>query len=159
MMGGLKMRSSNEMLQWLTERRNLGVTNIHASFVGCGAVHDRWLGRRGDFDFLLSTFGIAAELGMNCGATLFVTKSRLPMLEELVAILDSVASKPIYKHYRQFYYYGHGAHRDEERIDEADLDKLPATVADKFRKGFETDWHHAERDWIPILRDREDTPR
>ena len=55
-LGGLKMRPDAEMRRWLLARQAAGVELTSASFVGIGDVHDRWNGRRGDYEFLRTSF-------------------------------------------------------------------------------------------------------
>lgn len=149
MLGGLKMRPGQEMRQWLAERQALGLKHIHASFSGFGAHHDRWVGKRGEFEFLLQTFRCAIELGLQVATTLFVTKSSLPDLERLADTLDAlVPAPPMFKHIRLVYYMGNGAHQEHERITEDDRTRLPEFVAKSLEDGVEI---HSEREWIPRI--------
>jgi hypothetical protein len=61
-LGGLKMRNEAEMRRWLVERQAVGFKVVIGTFVGHGAVHDRWNGRQGDFDFMIRTLDIGPAL-------------------------------------------------------------------------------------------------
>jgi len=153
-LGGLKMRSEPDMRQWLLERQAVGVEGVHASFVGLGAVHDRWHGRCGDFDFLMSTLGTAVELGLTLSTTLYLTKSGLPHMEDLEQILNNVPVPRVGRHARPFYNIGHGAHHDAERISEEDRENLPAFL----REYLPSEWIlRSEREWIETIRREEET--
>jgi len=155
-LGGVKMRSELEMRKWLLERQAIGIEGVSGSFVGHGAVHDRWNGRHGDFAFLMRTLRTAAELGMKHGTTLFLTKSSLPLMDELARILDALPTPYDGRHVRPFYYIGHGAHHDAERITEEDRDNLPAFVKESVGRDFDL---RSEREWIEIVRGEKETPQ
>jgi hypothetical protein len=155
-LGGVKMCSDPEMRQWLLERQAAGVEGVSASFVGYGSVHDRWNGRRGDFNFLMRTLRTAAEIGMEHGTTLYLTKSSLPLMDELARTLDTLPTPHIGRHVRPFYYIGHGAHHEAECITEEDREQLPAFARESLEKNFGL---RSEREWIESIRSEEETPR
>ncbi len=152
-LGGLRMRSESEMRVWLRERQALGIRNVIASFVGQGSIHDHWNNRPGDFDFLISTLKIAAKLGMNIEQRLFLLKSTLPHMEELINKLDALPGKAKKRIVETPQYSGRAGKLEPERITEADLERLP----DNARK-FLPDLR-SERKWIEHMRRHEDPPR
>lgn len=155
-LGGLKMRPQTEMREWLKERHDVGLNGVSAAFVGTHGVHDRWNGRHGDFDFLFQTLHTAAELGLQHGTTIFVTKSSLPLLTDLAALLDTLPTPHQGRHARLFFYIGHGAHHEEERISESDRDKLPELARSIFTQSWPL---YSEREWIKrILSEHEESP-
>ena len=93
LLGGLRDRSESELRQWLIERRDAGFTSVAASFMGCGGLHDRWNGRRGDFERLLKTQCVAVSLGMELEQRIFLTRESLPMLDQLLDTLDELTGK------------------------------------------------------------------
>ncbi len=88
-LGGLKMRSDDEMRRWLTELQQHGLEGLSATFVGHGDVHDRWNGRRGDFDFMMRTIRLALELGLEFLNQHVLIKSSLPIMLELFDELEA----------------------------------------------------------------------
>ena len=154
-LGGVKMRPPAQMRQWLEARIPLGLERVHAAMVGIGDLHDRWVGRRGDFQFLLQTFRTALELELKYSVTLYLIKSSLPMLDQLREILDALPAPPEYKHVRQFYYSGHAAHHEDERITESDLESLPAWAAASFQEHFQP---RTERYWMGQFASRGSEP-
>jgi len=60
-LGGLRIRRGEELAAWLKERSNAGIVCLHTSLAGCGETHDRWNGRRGDFEYQWKYCGWAAR--------------------------------------------------------------------------------------------------
>lgn len=150
-LGGLKMLPEDEMRRWLIARRDLGITSIGASMAGHGAVHDRWNGRNGDFDFMAMTQRLAREIGMEVHQWLFVVKSTLPILDEAARILDALVGPPTRRYARLFLAAGYGAYYENERIVEGDMDRLPDWVRDLLRSSER--WELLpEREWIDLVR-------
>ncbi len=143
-LGGVKKRAPGEMRDWLRARQSRGVERVHAAIVGMGGLHDRWIGRPGDFQFLLQAFKTALELGLRYSTTLYVIKSTLRELDELARILDTLGTLPEYKHVRQFYYLGYAAFAEEERIEQSDLHSMPDWARDSLLSSFQP---RTERDW------------
>ncbi|MGP0082661.1 MAG: hypothetical protein ACLP0B_03390 [Steroidobacteraceae bacterium] len=153
--GGLKMRGEEEMRRWLSERQGLGLEGVKASFTGHGAVHDRWNGRHGDFDFLMRTLRTAAEIGLGHSTTLFLTKSSLPLMDELVDKLDALPTPHKGRHVCPYYYIAHGAHHEAERITEEDRENLTGVVTEGLGTILIL---RSEREWIESIRGDGEAP-
>jgi hypothetical protein len=150
-LGGLRIRSGGEMSSWLSERRALGLERVWASFAGYQAVHDRWNGRAGDFAFLVSTLERAAAVGLKHGTTVFLTKSSLDDLGRLLVLIDALPGESAGRDFRQFYYIGHAAHHENERLDEGDRQRLPEFVLECYlAEGWEL---RSEREWLETVGD------
>ena len=133
------------MRNWLTERQAAGASRVNASLVGTADLHDRWNGRHGDIAFVLSTLGIAAELGFRLDPQLFVIKSSLPHLAQFVERIDALPSDKVTLDFRPFYHVGHGVHHEREPIDERDRDNLPPQVF----ASVSSSWSfQSEREWL-----------
>jgi hypothetical protein len=98
--GGLRIRSSEALIEWLEERRTAGITGFHASLAGYGEIHDRWNGRAGDFDYQTSILRLAGERGMVRQEKLFLTQNTLPIFNnrlserEWIPIMLETADQP-----------------------------------------------------------------
>jgi len=152
-LGGLKMRPMSEMYDWLKVRRDeIGIDSVHASLAGHSAVHDRWNGRPGDFDFLFQTMQIAADLGLQVRQRLFVVKSTVPLLDELAKQLDQIEAATE-RYFSLFFYRGLGVNLEEERITEELRQRLPPHV-----HGYEphSECWYSEREWIEIAKSAHD---
>ncbi|WP_026595648.1 hypothetical protein [Methyloferula stellata] len=156
-LGGLKWRSESDMRTWLTERRDMANLKIvHASLAGCGSTHDRWNGREGDFEFLFQTMRTAAEIGLRVHQRLFVVRSTLPVLADLIDKLDEIPVKAL-RYLSTFVYQGLATRLEEERITEAMRDQLPACLGEiSMRAG--TQWL-SEREWIGEYKDKIDADK
>lgn len=152
---GLRRRSEKEMRKWLLDRQSLGIRTVIVSFLGHGTVHDYWNGRPGDFDFLISTLKIAAELGMEMVQRLHLLKSTLPCLEELINKLDALPGKVKRRSIEPISYSGRADNLEAERVTAADLEFLPERVAKFFTK--RKNWH-SEREWIEIVSKKKTSP-
>ncbi len=147
-LGGLKMRPDAEMRRWLLARQAAGVERVSASFVGIGDVHDRWNGRRGDYEFLMNLLRIAAEIGMAIDAQIFLVKSSLPFIELIAKSIAALRAPTMCIDFRPFFIVGHGAHYETERIDESDRAILPQWVG----KALIPQWVlRSEREWCEII--------
>ncbi len=148
-LGGLKMRGEREMRDWLAGLQRHGLDEVMATFVGYGDVHDRWNGRRGDFDFLIMTIRTAIELGLSVSTLHILVKSSLPIMEELFDRLDALTPTGSERSVRPAYYSGHGVHREDERLTESDRDILTPRIAEAIGEGFVL---RAEREWVDHFR-------
>ena len=155
-LGGLKKRPEGEVRLWLLDRQAAGVERVSASFVGIGKVHDQWNGRRGDYDFLMSTLRIAGEIGMALDAQLFLVKSSLPFIELLAEAVRAVSAPSSDIDFRPFFIVGYGAHHEAERIDENDREKLPRWVGEALIPQWIL---RSEREWLKIIDESPETER
>jgi hypothetical protein len=154
--GGLRFRSDNELRSWLAIWKENGIKCVHATFLGHGAIHDRWNGRRGDFEFLLRIQRIAADLGLQLGQSLLLTKSTMPLVHELIQILDTLPGKLEYRWVFPIGYIGLGTRHEDERITEDIRDELPNELAKLRGSWFET-WR-SEREWRELISNEKEVP-
>ena len=140
------------MREWLAERRDAGIEWVGASFAGHGAIHDRWNGRQGDFDFLTRIQRIAADLGMKRMERLFVIKSLLPDLDESIERLNLIPGQ-VRRFLCLFYYRGYAVRFEDDRITEEIRDGLPKHIAALI--GDLGEWR-SEREWLKSVPDKKD---
>jgi hypothetical protein len=148
LLGGVIHRPDDEIRAWIEERRNIGIEKVTASFSGYGDSHDRWNGRRGDFNFLMRAQRIAAELGMQLHQKIFLTRSTLPLLDELLDRLDMFPGAAE-RHAHPLFYCGHASRMEDERLTEEELNNIP----ERLRKLLRFDWHNwrTERGWMDTV--------
>lgn len=147
--GGLRMRPESEMREWLAAWQELGINHVHASYAGHGALHDRWNGRQGDFEWLMSVQRMAGRLGLDLGQSLFLTKGTLPLIAGLIERLDTIDARIRYRWIFPFGYVGLAARHEDDRIDEAVRDSLSNCLGEAAPN---TAKWHSEREWIEIVR-------
>jgi hypothetical protein len=148
-LGGLPIWSDAEVTEWFRVRKSKGVETVHGSLAGHGRVHDYWNNRKGDFDYLLKLFRLAAAQGLGLRQRLFAIKSTLSMLGDTVALLDQ-AGEPVERYLMPFFYRGTALRHERERISKRDLDVLAPSVRDLMDLD-DPRWR-SEADWVAAVR-------
>ncbi|HEX3863616.1 MAG TPA: radical SAM protein [Stellaceae bacterium] len=156
-LGGLRIRSGDVLTRWLEERKAAGIVGVHTSLAGCGAIHDRWNGRAGDFDYQTTILRQAAKHGMVRQEKLFLTQNTLPVFDQLLDILDSIPGEVSHRSASPFFYAGLAPRYEDERITEDIRDNLPDRI-NRLRPQKFNNWL-SEREWIPIMLETADQPR
>ncbi|HUB15271.1 MAG TPA: radical SAM protein [Acetobacteraceae bacterium] len=156
-LGGLRMRRGEELTAWLQERRAAGIVGLHASLAGCGEMHDRWNGRRGDFDYQIEILRLGSAHGMGREEKLFLTRNTLPVFGRLLEILDAIPGELRSRSASPFFYAGLAARYEDERLTEDDRDRLPNWINALRPRKFGT-WL-SEREWIPVMLETAPQPR
>lgn len=87
---GIKIRTSNETDEFISEIMSAGVENIDTTFFGDREYHDLFSGRCGDYDFMLQLATRASALGLKCSPTVVITQENINMLDDLFHILYSI---------------------------------------------------------------------
>ena len=156
LLGGLPDRNESELRSWLTERRAIGFTSVVASFMGYGAFHDRWNGRKGDFDRLMMAQRVAASLDMDLQQRIFITESTIPLMDGLLEELDTLPGKVKVREIYPFFYSGRAVKLEKERITEDKLNSLPEHIKRLYRSDWKS-WR-SEKKWIETVMDEGEAP-
>jgi len=156
-LGGLRIRRGEELAAWLQERRAAGIVGFHTSLAGCGETHDRWNGRRGDFDYQLEILRLGGNYGMAREEKLFLTQNTLPLFDRLLEILDAVPGALRSRTASPFFYAGLATRYEDQRLTEDDRDRLPQRINELRPRKFNT-WL-SEREWIPVMLETAGRPR
>jgi hypothetical protein len=130
---------------------------FHASFAGCGEIHDRWNGRAGDFDYQTSILRLGGERGMVRQERLFLTQNTLPIFDRLLDILDGIPGEVSSRVASPFFYAGLATRYESERITEDIRDNLPERIQRLRPRKFDN-WR-SEREWIPVMLETASQPR
>ena len=148
-LGGLPIWPDDEISEWFRVRKASGVETVHGSLAGHGRVHDYWNNRKGDFEYLLKLFRLAAAEGLGLRQRLFAIKSTLSLLPETAALLDQ-AGEPVERYLMPFFYRGTALRHEQERISKHDLD----TLAPSIRNLMDLNDHRwrSEADWVAAFR-------
>lgn len=156
-LGGLRIRRGDDLTAWLEERRSSGIIGFHTSLAGCGETHDRWNGRRGDFDYQTEILRLGGERGMVRHERLFLTRNTLPVFDRLLDTLDSIPGEVRNRYATLFFFAGLATRYEDERITEEIRDTLPERIG-RLKQGKFQDWR-SEREWIPIMMETAEKPR
>ena len=156
-LGGLRIRDADALTTWIEERQAAGIVGFHTSLAGAAATHDRWNGRRGDFDYQIAILRMAGERGMVRQERLFITKNTLPLFDALLDTMESIPGEVRGRIVTPFFYAGLGRRYEDERITEDERGHLPERIV-KLRRGRFNEWR-SEREWIPLLMETAGQPR
>lgn len=146
-MGGIVFKSDEELLEWLAQRRGLGTPLIWVSLAGSQELHNKWVGRKGDFEFNMKAIEFASQLGFLRGEVLFLTKSTLPLIEPLLDLLDAIPGRE-WRKLRIVHYRGRGKRMMHERITQEDLEQLSPRV---LRDLQERDTLRTQTEWVSLF--------
>lgn len=84
---GMKMRTSAELHELLENLRTLGIKLIDFTFYGTQEYHDRFAGRKGDFELMMNSLEIALEKGLDVEVGVPITKENISQIDELIVML------------------------------------------------------------------------
>src|SRR5262249_44619297 len=127
-LGGLRLRNQDTLEVWLDERQAAGITGFHTSLAGCSETHDRWNGRKGDFEYQLLILRMAADRGMVRQERLFLTLNTLPLFDRLLDTMESIPGDVRSRIVTPFFYAGLPRRYEDERLTEEVRDALPARI-------------------------------
>lgn len=125
-MNGLRIRTAEETESLVREIREAGIQQIDCTFYGLPPYHDRFAGRPGDFDFLLSILRAAETAGLPVKCSLPITEENAGQMEALLPQLEAYQPQEI----RFFLPHskGRGWYLEEQRLQASTLQKLPPWV-------------------------------
>ena len=83
---GMKMRTKAELHELFENIRTLGIKSIDFTFYGTQQYHDRFAGRKGDFELMMNSLEIALEKGINVEVGIPITKENISQIDELISM-------------------------------------------------------------------------
>lgn len=86
---GMRMRTKAELHQLLGNLKKLGIKLIDFTFYGTKNYHDRFAGRKGDFELMMNSLEIALEKGLNIEVGIPITKENINQIDSLIAMLPT----------------------------------------------------------------------
>jgi hypothetical protein len=146
-MNGLIFMPEDQLRDCLQEKKEAGFTKICLSFAGMGNFHDTWVGRRGEYKFLLAIAKIAADIGLERLEKLFLTQSTIPQLEPLMDVLNDIPGT-VERQILPLVYFGWAKNLENERITQEMLEQLPEQIS----KYAMVENLKTEQQWIYLLR-------
>lgn len=84
---GMRMRSRAELSKLLGSIKELGIKLINFTFYGTQEYHDKFAGRKGDFELMMNSLEIALEKGLNVEVGIPITKENISQVDELIKML------------------------------------------------------------------------
>jgi hypothetical protein len=156
LLNGIHFRPEDEWRDWLEERKAIGIGSIGVSLSGNREIHDRAVGRRGEFGFLCKAMHFAAELGLTRQEKLFLTRGTLPHLPALIDKLETIPGK-FSRQISLLTYSGWARQLESDRITQKEYDGLPERIREHLIGGNEHPWR-SEKEWITRMIDGEQIP-
>lgn len=145
---GLALRNEAETTAFLADVQSHGIRSVNLTFYGLREYHDRFAGRKGDFDYLMTILRTAQDLGLEISTGVPLTRENAPQAAELCSILTGAGAPP------QFFIphaEGRGAALDSVRLRRRDLVALPAEVTGKLNSRiYRTEAQWLRTDPLPI---------
>lgn len=128
---GMRMRSKDELRELLGSIKEAGIKLIDFTFYGTQEYHDRFAGRKGDFELMMNTLEIALETCLNVEVGIPITKENIAQTDALIKMLPSDKIKI-------FLFTPHsggrGIHLLESKITINDYDNLSAAAKKHFNR-------------------------
>ena len=84
---GMKMRTREELEKLLASIKEQGIKLIDFTFYGTKEYHDRFAGRKGDFELMMDSLEVALEKGLNVEVGIPITKENMSQIDELLEML------------------------------------------------------------------------
>ena len=86
---GMRMRTKPELHQLLGDLKELGIKLIDFTFYGTKDYHDRFAGRKGDFELMMNSLEISLEKGLNVEVGIPITKENITQIDSLIEMLPT----------------------------------------------------------------------
>lgn len=84
---GMQMRTKEELDVLFATIKELGVKLVDFTFYGTKDYHDKFAGRKGDFELMMNSIEIALEKGLDVEVGIPVTRENLTQIDELLSQL------------------------------------------------------------------------
>lgn len=127
LMGGMRMRTEDEMRIWLAERQEMGLKKVIFSMGGTEQHHDAMNRRKGDFQYLLGAQRAAFILGLSVEQRIFITKENMQSMDGLCRVLDDIGV-PFRRSIYPLHFRGNAMDMENVRLDENDVKCIPENV-------------------------------
>ena len=141
--GGMRMRGAAACADLTRLLAAEGVKRLNFTFYGTAEYHDRFAGRRGDFDLLTRMISAAGAAALECSAGIALNAENAAQMEELVGTL-----RERFPALRLFFFIPHGEGRgaalEPIRLSEDALSLLPEDT----RTLLDRQIYRTEREWL-----------
>ncbi len=141
-MNGFAFRSSAELDALMTEIKDEGVELIDLTFYGMEQYHDRFAGRKGDFDFCLRMLAAAEKINLPVNISIPLMHDNLDQMVKLREIPE-IALAFKYSYFLP-HSKGRGKQLKDQRITKQEFETLPQEIRDSFWKIK----HLTEAEWL-----------
>ena len=140
-LNGMKERTNEELVNFLTEIKSSGIKLIDLTFYGLEHYHDKFAGRYGDYKLMMNTLEIALSIGLNVEIGIPVTKENINQLNEMV---DTFSNKNV----DLFLFTPHSIGRGKTLINSKVTLEDYETMSEKVRKYFNRNNNRTQYEWL-----------
>jgi hypothetical protein len=153
-LNGLRMRSREQLVSFLTRLREAGIAEVALTFHGSGDAHDAFVGRPGDYALMLGAARAAGECGLARSETLYLARGGAA---GLAAVCEDLAllPPPVRRSVVPWDFRGRGEGLEDCRATSADFAVLPSELAECVNR----EAYRPEREWIPLIESRQVPPK
>ena len=128
---GMKMRNSAEVECFVKELKIAGIKTLNFTFYGTKDFHDKFAGRSGDYDLMISTLDFALNNGLKVEVGIPAIKDNLKQLDYLIDCFEKKVDKLfIFTPHSK----GRGLNLIDHKITLADYELLSDTVKIYFNR-------------------------
>jgi hypothetical protein len=142
-MNGCIFMPDDDLERLLMNHRSAGYDTYSQTFGGNQPLHDKLVGRKGEFEFLKRMAVIAARLGYTRQEQILLTERTLPTVSELISELDTWPGNRV-RQIAPIVYIGRAKGLERERVTRKSLSGLPDAVKQYLRM----DQYKSEAEWL-----------
>ena len=131
-LNGLKFRNLASLGEFIANLKDNNIKMVDLTFYGLREYHDRFAGRKGDFDYLVDIIRTCNRLFLPVEISMPLFKDNIDQAEELYRYLNTLDIS----HYFIFLPHskGRGFRLESQRITREDFEGLPQIIKDNFSR-------------------------
>lgn len=124
---GMPLRSESDLMEFLAEKKEAGITAVGVTFFGLREHHDTFARRMGDFEQMMLISRAAADIGLQRRETIFLSHERIRDVPALLEVLDVIPGERE-RCITPWDYRGRGKSLENDRMTASDVLALPEPV-------------------------------
>ena len=150
---GMKMRNDKECVALMGMLRDEGVKQLNFTFYGLSDYHDRFAGRKGDFELLMRMMRAAKESQLPFSTGIPLTAENIHQVDNLVSFLQDIGSGKVFLTIP--HEEGRGKLLRNVRLSMKEFMELSAETQKLLNKSI----YRTERDWLQESEPLQDNQR
>ncbi len=143
-LNGLKFRNLASLNSFISLLKDNGIKLVNLTFYGTREYHDRFSGRKGDFDYMCDIIRMCNRLHVPVEVSAPVIKENMDQAEELYDFLNNLEIS-------HFFFFlphskGRGFRLEDQRLTDSDYESLPEII----KANFALSPLKTEREWLEL---------
>ena len=139
---GMAMRDEDQCGELMRTLREAGIKSLNFTVYGLRDYHDRFAGRKGDFDLLRRMMEAAYETGISFSTGVPITKENIQEIDELISLLKRAGNDKITLFIP--HEEGRGKTLDQIRLEQQDLSALSPESSSLLNRNI----YRTESEWL-----------